>query len=264
LERPEVPADATAVIAAGARKPFLEPEVKALRAWLERGGKLGVYLEPGVDAGLDALLGEWGIEAGDDLVVDPSPVSRLFGGSASTPLVAPTREHPATKGMEGTGLAFPTARSLVALTAATVPPFPLALAAESAWAERDVAGAFSGKPIRQDAGERRGPFPVAMAASRAVPGEPAGREARLVVAGDSEFFDDRYQQVLGNLDFFLNGVAWLGEQPDRITIRPRAREGSRLFLTEAQVSAIRFLTVDALPVALFGLGLAVWLVRRSR
>jgi len=264
LERAEVPGDATVVIAAGARRPLLEPEVKALRSFLEKGGKLGVYLEPGADAGLDGLLREWGIEPGDDLVVDPSPVSSLFGGSASTPLVAPTRGHPATAGMEGTGLAFPTSRSLVALTAATVPPFPLALAAESAWAERDVAGAFAGRPVRQDAGEKPGPFPVAMAAARSVPGDEAGREGRLLVAGDSEFFDDRYQQVLGNLDFFLNGVAWLGEQPDRITIRPRAREGSRLFLTEAQVSAIRFLTVDALPVALLGLGLAVWLARRSR
>ena len=84
------------------------------------------------------------------------------------------------------------------------------------------------------------------------------------MAGDSEFFDDGYQQVLGNLDFFLNGVAWLAEQTDRITIRPRTREGSRLFLTEAQVSLLRFLTVDALPLALLGLGLAIWLVRRSR
>ena len=264
LERADVPGDATVVIAAGARRPLLEPEVRALRSFLEKGGKLGVYLEPGADAGLDGLLREWGVEPGDDLVVDPSPVSSLFGGSASTPLVAPTRGHPATAGMEGTGLAFPTSRSLVALTAATVPPFPLALAAESAWAERDVAGAFAGRPVRQDAGEKPGPFPVAMAAARSVPGDEAGREGRLLVAGDSEFFDDRYQQVLGNLDFFLNGVAWLGEQPDRITIRPRAREGSRLFLTEAQVSAIRFLTVDALPVALLGLGLAVWLARRSR
>jgi ABC-type uncharacterized transport system involved in gliding motility auxiliary subunit len=264
LEKAEVPADAAAVIAAGARKALLDPEVEALRAFLGRGGKVGVYLEPAVEAGLDGLLGEWGIEAADDLVVDPSPVSALFGGSASTPLVTPTAQHPVTRGMEGVGIAFPTARSLVGLGAATVPPTPLALTARSAWAERDVAGAFAGRPVRQDPGEKPGPFPVAMAAARPVPGEPAGREARLLVAGDSEFFDDGYQQVLGNLDFFLNGVAWLAEQPDRITIRPRAREGSRLFLTEAQVSVIRFLTVDALPLALLGLGLAVWLVRRSR
>lgn len=264
LEKPEVPADAAVVLAAGERKPLLEPEVKALRAWLDRGGKLGVYLEPGVDAGLDGLLAEYGIEAGDDLVVDPSEVSQVFGGSASTPMVVPTGSHPATKGMERVALAFPTTRSLVALTKAAVAPTPLVLTAATAWAETDVKGAFAQRTIRQDPGEKRGPFPVAMASSRPIAGDPPGREARLLVAGDSDFFDDRYAQVLGNLDFFLNGVSWLGEQPDRITIRPRSREGSRLFLSEAQVSTIRFLTVDALPVAILGLGLAVWLVRRAR
>jgi ABC-type uncharacterized transport system involved in gliding motility auxiliary subunit len=264
LERGEVPADATVVVEAGARKPLLDPEVKALRAFLERGGKVGVFLEPGVDAGLDGLLAEWGVEAADDLVLDPSPVAQLFGGSASTPMVVPTGRHPATKGMEQVGLAFPTARSLVALTKAAVAPTPVVLTAETAWAETDVKGAFARRPVRPDPGEKRGPFPVAMAASRAIAGEPAGREARLVVAGDSEFFDDRYAQVLGNLDFFQNAIAWLGEQPDRITIRPRNREGSRLFLGASQVSTLRFLTVDALPLALLGAGLAVWLVRRSR
>jgi len=59
-------------------------------------------------------------------------------------------------------------------------------------------------------------------------------------------------------------VGWLAEQEDRLTIRPRSREGTRLFLSAAQVSTIKFLTIDALPVALLGLGLAIWLVRRSR
>ena len=262
LEKAEVPADATVVLVAGPRKPLLEPEVQALRAFLEKGGKVGAYLEPGVDAGLDALLSAWGVEAADDLVLDPSPVSRLFGGSAATPVVAPAAGHPVTKGMENVGLAFPTSRSLVALSAAKVPPAPVAFASESAWAETDLKGAYT-KGARQGEGEKRGPFPVAMAASRPA-GEGGKGEGRLLVAGDAEFFDDRYQQVLGNLDFFLNGVAWLGEQTDRITIRPKAREGSRLFLSDAQVSTIRFVTVDALPIAILGLGLAVWLVRRSR
>ena len=54
------------------------------------------------------------------------------------------------------------------------------------------------------------------------------------------------------------------EQEDRIAVRPRAREASRLFLTEAQVTALKIVTIDLVPVALLGLGLAVWLVRRSR
>ncbi len=261
LEKGDVPADASAVLVAGARKPLLEPEVRALRDFLSRGGHVGVYLEPEVDAGLDALLKEWGIEADQDMVVDPSPVSRIFGGSPVTPIVAPVAGHPINRDLQGVTVALPTARSLVALSGAAVRAQPVLLTGESAWGETDVRSLY-GKGAKYDEGEKRGPLPVAMSAEKAA---EAGKGAgRLLVVGDSEFLDDRYQQVLGNLDFFLNGVAWLGEQADRITVRPRAREASRLFLSEAQVAGLRFVTVDAIPVALLGLGLAVWLVRRSR
>jgi ABC-type uncharacterized transport system involved in gliding motility auxiliary subunit len=102
-----------------------------------------------------------------------------------------------------------------------------------------------------------------MAVEKAGEGEGAGK-SRVVVVGDSDFFSNGYQQLLGNLDFFMNAASWLAEREDRITIRPKSREASRLFLSEAQVSSLKFLTIDVLPVALLGLGLAVWLVRRSK
>lgn len=261
LETSAVPDDAAAVLVVGARKALLAPEVEALRAFLAKGGHLGVYLEPEVDAGLDALLAEWGIEADDDMVVDPSPAAQLFGGSPVTPVVSGARDHPVARALGGVGVALPTARSLVALRNAKVLPAPVLLTSDAAWGETKVREMFTVGAEQED-GEKGGPMPVALAAE--APRAGAGAAGRVLVVGDSEFFGDRYHQVLGNLDFFLNGVAWLAEQPDRITIRPRAREGSRLFLSEAQVSAIRFVTVDALPVALLALGLGVWLVRRSR
>lgn len=262
LEKGAVPDDAAVVLVAGPRKALLDPEVKALRAFLDRGGKLGVYLEPEVDAGLDGLLAEWGAQADNDMVVDPSPVSRLFGGSPVTPIVTPSAEHPITRDLANVGVALPTARSLVALRDAKVLPRPILLTSQAAWGETRIREMFT-TGAEQDDGEKSGAMPVALAAERA-PAQAGGPVSRLLVVGDSEFFGDKYQQLLGNLDFFLNGVAWLAEQPDRITIRPKAREASRLFLSEADVSAIRFLAIDALPVALLGLGLAIWLVRRSR
>jgi ABC-type uncharacterized transport system involved in gliding motility auxiliary subunit len=265
LEQPDVPADAAVVIVAAPRKAFLTPEVGALKRHWARGGHLGLFLEPEVDAGLDALLAELGIEVGDDMVVDPSPVAQLFGGSPVTPIVAPSQQHPITREIASTGLVFPTTRSLVARTGAPATPSPIALSGRDSWAESDVKSLY-GKGARKDDGEKVGPLPVAMAVEKAVPGPEGkpGAPARAVVAGDGELFSNRYLAVLGNADFFLNAASWLGEQEDRITVRPRAREASRLFLTEAQVAVIRFLTIDVLPVALLGAGLAVWLVRRSR
>ena len=270
LEQAAVPADASAVLVIGPRKRLLEPEVKALEAYLAAGGRLGVYLEPGVDGGLDALLSAWGIEADDDMVVDPGQASQLFGGSPVNPVGLPVPGHPATARLENLTVVLPTARSLVALTVSgSARAQPLLLTTRDAWGETALAElARTGRAELTD-GEKSGQLPLALATSR--PGPPAApspgtqaRPGRLLVVGDAEFMDDRYAQVLGNLDFFLNGVAWLGEQADRIVIRPRGREGSRLVLGPGQVAAIRFVTLDALPVLLLGLGLAVWQIRRSR
>jgi ABC-type uncharacterized transport system involved in gliding motility auxiliary subunit len=265
LEKPEIPADAAAVLVAAPRKAFLAPEVQALRTWAGKGGHLGLFLEPEVASGLDPLLEDFGIGLDDDMVVDPSPVAQLFGGSPVTPIVHPSAAHAISRELSQTGLAFPTARSLSVLTGKPVTPTPLALTSRDAWGETDIPGLFS-KGAKKDAGEKSGPLPVALAAQKPAAPEADKRsgEARVVAAGDGEFFSNQYQQLLGNLDFFQNAVAWLAEQEDRMTIRPRSREASRLFLTAAQVGAIKFLTIDALPVALLGLGLAVWLVRRSR
>lgn len=265
LEKPEVPADAAAVVVAGPRKGFLAPELEALRRYAQLGGHLGLFLEPEVKAGLDPLLADFGVGLDDDMVVDPSPVAQLFGGSPVTPILIPQPGHAITREMEQLRAAFPTTRSLYALPGKEPAPIALVVTGRDAWGETDVAGMFT-KGAKYDKGEKTGPLPVAMAAQKSTASVENRRsdEARLVAAGDGEFFSNKYAQLLGNADLFLNTASWLTEQEDRITIRPRSREASRLFLSQAQVSAIKFLTIDALPVALLGFGLAVWLVRRSR
>jgi ABC-type uncharacterized transport system involved in gliding motility auxiliary subunit len=160
------------------------------------------------------------------------------------------------------GVVFPTARSLVALRGAAVRPVPLVLTSESAWAETDVPSVFSGTARLQE-GEKVGPIPLAFAVEQAVPGSPP-RVLRAVVAGDADFLSNGYQQLLGNLDLFLSMASWLADRDDRLVIRPRAREASRLALTEAQVRILKFVAIDLVPVALLLAGLAVWLARRER
>jgi len=261
-EKGEVPADAAALIVAGPRRRFMDPELAVLGRFLERGGHLGVFLEPEVSAGLDGLLRELGIEAGDDIVVDPNPLSRLVGGSPVTPILKPSTVHPVTEAVAQVGIVFPTARSLVALAGSRVRPVPIALTAQTAWAETDLRSLY-GSGAKLDEGEKVGPLPLAFAVEWKAEGPPA-REGRAVVAGDADFFTNGYQHQLGNLDFFLSTVSWLGERDDRLVIRARTREASRLLLTEGQVSTLKFLAVDVLPLLLLGVGLGVWLVRQSR
>jgi ABC-type uncharacterized transport system involved in gliding motility auxiliary subunit len=84
-----------------------------------------------------------------------------------------------------------------------------------------------------------------------------------VVVGDADFASNGYQQLLGNLDLFVSAASWLAERDDRLTIPSRVREASRLSLTEAQVTTLKFVAVDVIPLLLLVTGLAVWLGRRS-
>jgi ABC-type uncharacterized transport system involved in gliding motility auxiliary subunit len=263
LSAGEVPADAAAVLVAGPRRPFLDPEVEALRAYAGRGGHLGIFVEPESDAGLDPLLAALGVEAGNDMIVDPNPLSRLAGATPVMPVLKATTAHPVSQPLAEVGVVFPTARSLVALRGKTPSrPTPLALTSESAWAESDVRSIFAGA-ARLDEGEKVGPIPLALAVQWPVPGDPP-RELRAVVAGDSDFFSNGYVHLLGNRDLFLSMVSWLAERDDRLTIRPRVREASRIALTEGQVRTLKFLAIDVVPVALLLAGVAVWLSRRER
>jgi ABC-type uncharacterized transport system involved in gliding motility auxiliary subunit len=260
----EVPADASVVVVAGARKALLPGEVKALERYAAQGGHLGLFLEPEVDLGLDPLLAGFGIQADDDVVVDPSPAAQILG-SPVTPIALPSGAHPITRELTDTALVLPTSRSLVALTGQPVQPTPLALTGAEAWGETDVKGVFERGEARRSDGEKAGALPLAMAAEKAAAGEgKRSEQARLVAAGDGDFFSNQYLQLGGNRDFFMNAVSWLGNQEDRITIRPRSREATIVLITEAQATALKFLAVDVLPVALLALGLSVWMVRRSR
>jgi ABC-type uncharacterized transport system involved in gliding motility auxiliary subunit len=269
MEQARVPDDASVVIVAGARSRLLDAEAKALSRYAAGGGHLGVFLEPQWDDGLDALLHEYGIQADDDVVVDPSPAAQILGSPVS-PIAMPSASHPISRELADTALIFPTARSLVALTGASATPTPIALSGREAWGETDVAGVFKRGVARRDEGEKVGPLPLAMAVEKAAPpsqggkGTGGGRHTRLVAAGDSEFFSNKYLGIGGNRDFAMNAIGWLAEQEDRITIRPKRREASQIFLTEAQATALKLFSVDVLPVALLGIGLAVWTVRRSR
>jgi len=209
-EKGQVPEDASVVVAAGSRKPLLPPELKLLEAYAEKGGHLGIFLEPEVDAGLDPILARFGVQADDDVVVDPSPAAQLLGSPVS-PIALPTGAHPISRELADTALVLPTARSLVALTRAEVTPTPLALTGSEAWGETDLKGVFERGQAQRDEGEKRGPLPLAMAAELPAAAKERG-SARLVASGDADFFTNQYLQLGGNRDFAMNALSWLAEQ----------------------------------------------------
>ena len=114
-----VPADASVLIIAGPTTDFLKPEVDAIAAYLRKGGKALFMLDPPVGETarpvptLEALLKQWGITLGHDVVIDISGMGQLLGTDASVPVVASYPQHPVTENFNVL-TAFPLSQSVAA------------------------------------------------------------------------------------------------------------------------------------------------------
>ena len=291
-----VPDDATVVVIAGPQTDLLPGEIDALSAYLDRGGKLLVLIDPPAVAdapapeGLLRLAREWGIEVGTDIVVDASGMGQLFGADASVPVAANYPFHPITERFNLL-TAFPLARSVTAATGSPdgrVPQSFIETSAQS-WQEADIASLATGQvELNEESGDRPGPVAIGMAISVPAPvvdtpgdesaAEPEATdtatmnededdndstpETRLAVIGDSDFASNAAVGIQGNRDMFLNTVNWLAQQENLISIRAREPEDRRLTLTADAQRRIFWLSVLFIPAAVLGAGVYTWWLRR--
>lgn len=267
--RGEVPADADVVVIGGPTRPFLPEELRALDSYLERGGALLVMVDPRANTDLYGELERWGVELGNDVIVDR--VQGLFG-RATTPFAAEYAAHPITEGMRDVTM-FHVARSVKARPG--VGNFvEIVRTGKESWGETDLDLFFNQGRAELSNGDVRGPVPVALAGTPGVTpkqdGKPAEGEAeesksdapRLVVFGDSDFASNQLISAGLNRDLFVNSVNWLLGDVEFISIRPRSSRASGRQLTTQQVSNIRYLSLFVLPEAIAVVGVFAWWSRR--
>jgi ABC-type uncharacterized transport system involved in gliding motility auxiliary subunit len=285
------------MVIAGPKTDLLEPEVGALRAFLDRGGKVHILVDPPEEASstpltnLLALARDWGIEVGDNLIIDASGLGQILGTDASVPVAMPV-QHAITRNF-AVMTAFPLARSVRPVeggvdgrTAQTIIE-----TSPQSWAESDISGVYeTGRPERNlEAGDVNGPVPIAAAVSIPAPNPPApatpaptaegadeagengddtpdadapAPESRVVVVGDSDFASNRALGLQGNRELFLNMANWLAQQEDMIAIRPRSPEDRPITMTADQGSAVFWFTMVIVPALLFANGVRVYWRKR--
>jgi len=266
-----VPDDCTLLIIAGPQKPLLPHEIDAISAYLKKGGRaLVTFRAPRPnnevdEAALATLIDQWGVKAGNNVIVDQ--VVRLFAGPALglNPIVTEYGPHPITRDFKERTL-FPMARSVtpegnlkdgLVVTA-------LAKTSDTSWGETDIDGIFKRQEAKLDANDIRGPIDVADAVDADLDKLGWGKgKARIVVFGSTEFADNQYLTNFFNRDFVVNSADWLAGAENQISIRPRALRASRFRLTVDQFSIVFALSVMMLPELLLIAGIAVWWERRQ-
>jgi ABC-type uncharacterized transport system involved in gliding motility auxiliary subunit len=276
-----VPADTEVLVIAGPKTDFLGPEIDAVKTFLDKGGKLLVLLDPVLKAdqpqpaGLQGLLRDWGIDAGNDVILDVSGMGRLIGTDESVPVAASYPPHPITEDFRLL-TAYPLARSMSPVDGGVNGHTAQRIVETStrSWAETNLKSLSGGQPAKQDEGDKPGPVALASAVSAAAtaapppatpPKEgaaPKPAETRVVAFGDSDFASNGALGVAGNRDLFLNTVNWLAQQENLIAIRPRDPEDRRITLTADQERRIFYLTVLIVPGLVLLAGVQTWWRRR--
>ncbi len=279
VQKQTVPDDATIVVMAGPTTDLFAPEIEALSAYVARGGKLMVMLDPLLKGPAQPLLtqflADWGIRAGSDVVLDIAGRAKL-GADESVTVAAEYPSHPITAGFRVV-TAFPMARSMAPIEGGSNSRIaqPLVNTSDQSWSEADLAGLATAKAkvaFDADKGDKQGPIAVGAAVSApatvtppppgnstpAAPDSERKPETRIVALGDSDFATNETIGFGGNRDFFMNALNWLSQQENLIAIRPRQPLDHRLTLTEDQTLLILILSLLVIPGLVFASGIYSW------
>ena len=276
-QQKDVPDDATVVVIAGPTSDLLEPEVEAIKRYLARAGKLMVMIDPPVGSQgelprLEALLKEWAITLGHNVVVDVSGMTNE--PSLAVAIGYPTHAitdrfntltiYPLTQSVETGGTGAGGGRTAQ----------PIVQTSQRSWSESNLKSLGEAVSLDEASGDKPGPVTVAAAVSAAAeqsaPLDPKAKpedapkpETRVVVFGDSDFPSNAYGGIEGNPNLFANAVSWLAQQENLIAIRPKQASDRRLTMTANQQRALFLLTMLGIPAAVFGAGIYTWSRRRG-
>jgi len=264
----EVPDDADVVLMPGPHKDPVGSELEALDRYLAGGGKLMVLLDPYAAPRMAAWLQTYGVEAGDNVVVDPE--NRLGGGEPLTAAIPERNTRQLVTARLDSPPLFSGTRSIGARPDESIGREAVWLLKSGvrSWASHDPA-VLRGTRARFVAGrDLNGPLPVAQEVfmPAAAGDAPAGTRTRLMVFGDSEFVSNRFLDYLGNRDLLLNSVNWLAREERLIAARPRAKKpGTKVFfVSQAELRGVFVGAVIVQPGLFIAFGIALFVWRRLR
>ncbi len=266
LQKAEVPADCTVLVVAGPSGDYQQPEVDAIKKFVQDGGRALFLLDPPLKIGrseiaendaLTAVLQTWGITVDKDLILDLNPIGQLAGLGPQVALVTSYDSHPIVNEMKGTATGFPLSRSLEVKNGSGTSVEKLFGSSESSLATDKLD---SPKIDPSDPKNKKGPMTIAAAGTYNTGKEHS--QGRFVVIGSSAWAANSFITFNGNRDLALNAMNWLSSDEDLISIRPKEPEDRRITMTNAQFRWVLVSGQFILPLIVIFAGVSVWWRRR--
>ncbi len=266
LQNAEVPSDCTTLVVAGPTKNYQQPEVDAIKKYVEDGGRALLLLDPPLKLGreeiaendaLTNLLQSWGVTMDKDLILDLNPIGQLAGLGPQVALVTSYGSQPIVNDMKGTATGFPLSRSIEIKSTDKTSVQKLFDSSGSSLATNNLS---SSSVNVNDPKNKKGPLTIAAAGTYNTGKEKS--QGRFVVMGSSSWIANRFLDFNGNSDLALNTINWLASDEDLISIRPKKEDDRRITMTRAQLSWVRATSQFLLPGIVLVVGIGVWWKRR--
>ena len=266
LTKAEVPNDCTTLVVAGPTKNYEQPEVDAIKKYVEGGGRVFFMLDPPLRLGHDEiaendaltnLLQSWGVTVNKDLILDLNPLGQIAGLGPQVALVTSYASQPIVDQLRGTATGFPLARSLEVKNTDKTSVQKLFDSSSTSLATGNLS---SPSVTVSDPKNKKGPFTLAAAGTYNTGKDNS--QGRFVVVGSSTWAANRFINFNGNDDLASNAVNWLSSDEDLISIRPKAPEDRRITMTGRQLAWVRATSQFGLPIVVLVLGVSVWWKRR--
>jgi ABC-type uncharacterized transport system involved in gliding motility auxiliary subunit len=297
----EIPEDCDVLIIAGPHDSLTEKEKATIEEYLERGGDALFLIEQIIvttpdnplteeekdkNPSLNSILNKWGINIGNDIVVD---LSSHASGDAGSPATRNYMPHKAiTENLDYTFYVRPRSISVLENRRKSIKIAPIVFTAskEKSWAEtnRTLQIEFD------ETVDTPGPVPIAfvildpksqtsqgrsspdsndsikLPASRVHLTQNVGKEkmsdTRIIVFTDADFLTNVFINKYSNAEMGLNIINWLSELDYRVFLDQREIKVDRFDLTSKQKRII-VIILFLMPVLVAITGIMTWFWQRN-
>jgi gliding motility-associatede transport system auxiliary component len=250
-----IPQDCAVVADLGPRSAYAPAEVRLLKDYLIRGGRVLLAYDPPFQVApeLALLLGEVGLAVENGTVVDPLNHYGADQEQAAVPYYPP---HPITEQVALT--VFPGARPIrlrgpVAGTTAA----ELIATSKDSYVRPLNSTAPAPDPVAQAAGPR-------LLAAEVHGTWPSGGSApfRLVLVGSASFAANAFFPYASNGDLGVSMIRWLADDTATPLLKPASYSPPEMRLTHRQMQVTFLLVEVLLPLSVMLFGAVVWWRRR--
>ncbi len=259
-QQTDVPGDAALVVIAAPVSAFFKNETDSLCRYIDRGGKVLWFLGSKSIKENAGLLDYLGVSYSDGFVEDD--MSKMLGADRFMTVVAINSNSDITAGFRNSVCLFPLCR---AVFYPKTPPKDTLFTpfASTSSQSRIIKAEDSHKISSTESGTEKvidntGSYCVALAVER----KNGELISRSIVFGSSLLASDAVISQGENKNLLLNSVAWLTEEKNLISIRPKDEQIVMLSLTDESTLQIFFYSVVFLPSIFAFLWLSMRIARR--